>query len=72
MLEVDYLRSLLSLHVKRVSHHSSFSTLNAALNKLIINVSLNISARASTATLALVEEQSEVGLLHSIFHCGKT
>lgn len=69
---VGYLRALLSLHVKGVSHHSSFSTLNAALHKLIVDVCLDVRARASTAALALVEEQSKVGLLHSIFHCGKT
>lgn len=63
-----YLRALLSLQVKWVSHHSALSTLYTALNKLIINIRLNVCSRSSTAALTLVEEQGKVGLLHSIFH----
>lgn len=63
-----YLRTLLGLQVKGVSHYSFFSSLDAALHKLVVDVCLHEGPRAGTAALALVEEESKVGLLHGIFH----
>lgn len=63
-----YLRSLLCLKVKRISYNSFLGSLHTALHKLVVDISLDIRSRASTATLALVEKQSKVGLLHSVLH----
>lgn len=63
-----YLRSLLCLQVKGVSNHSPLGSLHAALHKLIVDVLLHVGTRASAAALALVEEQSKVGLLHRVLH----
>lgn len=63
-----YLRSLLCLKVKRISYNSFLGSLHTALHKLIVDIGLDIRSRASTATLALVEKQSKVGLLHSVLH----
>lgn len=67
-----YLRSLLSAEIERVSHHSVLGPLCTTLHKLIIDALLDIGAGASTTALTLIEEQSKVGLLHSILHCRNT
>lgn len=67
----SYLRSLLSLKVKRISHHSVLRFFHTALNKLIIDAFLHICARACAAALTLVEEDGHVRLVHCLLHCQK-
>lgn len=64
-----YLRALLRVEVKGISHNPLLSSLYASLNKLIIDALLYIRARACTTALALVEEQGKMGLLHCFLHC---
>lgn len=65
-----YLRPLLRLQVEGVSNQSPLGSLYAPLHKLLVDVFLHVSARASAAALALVEEQGKVGLFHSVLHWG--
>lgn len=53
---------------KGVPNHTRLGPGNAPFHKLGVNVLLHKGPRACTAALALVEEQGEVGLLHSPVH----
>lgn len=66
-----YLRPLLRLQVEGVSNPAPLGSLYAPLHKLLVDVFLHVSTRASAAALALVEEQGKVGLLHSVLHWGQ-
>ena len=63
-----YLRTVLCLQVEGIPRHAVLGSLHATLHKLIVNVGLDVGPRTGTATLALVEEQGEVGLLYSFLH----
>ncbi|MCP6559700.1 hypothetical protein NL501_31240, partial [Klebsiella pneumoniae] len=63
-----HLGPLLSPAVKGVPNHPRFGPGNAALHKFFIHILMHKRPRASTAALALVEEQGKVGLFHSPVH----
>lgn len=65
------LRTLLELAVKWVTNSSLLCSFNRPFNKLVVNFFLYEYARTSTATLALIEEQSKMTLFHGVVHCNE-
>lgn len=63
-----YLWPLLGPDVKGVPNHPRLGPGDTPLQELGVNILLNKGPGARTAALALVEEQGEVGLLHSPVH----
>lgn len=67
-ISCSHLRSLLSFKVKWVSNHPGLGLLNTPLHELIIYIFLNVCSGSCTAALPLVEEEGEMGLIHSPVH----
>ena len=63
-----YLRSLFVLFVKWVAHGPRLGSFHTSLHKLIVNFILHKCPRSGSTTLGLVEEQTKMGLLDSVFH----
>lgn len=63
-----HLRALLGAEQEGVPNGPLLGPLNAPLQELLVDVLLDKGPRAGAAALALVEEESEVGLLHRIVH----
>ena len=65
----SYLRSLLDLGVERITVASLLGALGAALDELVVNVSLDERATSGRAALAVVEEKRKVTHFHRTLHC---
>lgn len=63
-----HLRALLGAKQEGVPHSPLLGPLHTPLQELLVDVLLDKGPRAGTAALALVEEESKVGLLHRIVH----
>lgn len=62
------LRTLASVGVHRVTDNTFLGQLGAALNDFSIDLLFYKHTRAGNAALALVQEQSQVSLLHGVFN----
>lgn len=69
--DAAYLRPLLRLTVEGVPNHPRLGPGHTSFHEFVIHILLHEGPGASTTALALVEEQSKVGLFHSPVHCGE-
>lgn len=65
---VGYLRSLVVDWIKRIPNRSLLRLLDRLLHEVLVRLLLNKYTGASAAALALVEEETEMTLLHSVLH----
>lgn len=64
-----YLWSLVNTMQQWVTQDFGFCFFYTAANELFVNGLLHKNSWSSQTTLALVEEQAAVGLLHSMLYC---
>ena len=64
-----YLRPLFAVVSQRVADLALLGACHAALDKLVVDGLFDEGARSGAATLALVEEESKMGVLHGLINC---